>query len=63
MHGHIWERGHYLLFRRQICTLFELKVADGSAQCQIAIDSSKINETTSRAYTRLLPLVLRLVIK
>ena len=45
--------GHYLLFRRKFCTLFELEIADRARKCQIAIDTSEINEASSSAYTRL----------
>ena len=51
MGHHIWECRHNLLFGGQVCTLLELKVANGAGQSKVAIDTAKINEATSCDYS------------
>jgi len=61
--GHIGECSDDLLLRREICTLLELKVADSSAECEVAVHTTKVDETTCSANTSLLTLVLGLVVE
>jgi hypothetical protein len=42
-----------LLLRGEVGALLELKVSNGSRKSKIPIDSTKINEPTSGAYSRL----------
>ena len=63
MRGHVWKGGDNLLLRRQICALFELEIANGPTEGQIAIDSAKVDKATGCAYARLFAFVLRLVVE
>jgi hypothetical protein len=63
VNGHIGERSDNLLLRREICTLLELKVADSSAECEVAVHATKVDETTCSANASLLALVLGLVVE
>lgn len=60
---HVGECGDNLLFWRKIGALLELKVANSSAECKVAIHTTKVDETTGSTNARLLALVLRLVVK
>lgn len=46
--------GHYLLLRSKLGALLELEVADGSGESEVAVDPSKVDETTSGGDSRLL---------
>jgi hypothetical protein len=59
----IWKCGDDLLLWRQICALLELKVANGSAEREIAVDSAKVNESACCTYPCLLALVLWFVVE
>lgn len=61
--GHVGESSDDLLLRWEVCALLELKVADGSAESEVAVDSAKIDEATGGADAGLLALVLRLVVE
>ena len=63
VHGHLRKCSDNLLFRRQVCALLELEIANSSAERKIAVDSAKVDEAASRTYTRLLAFILRLVIE
>jgi len=63
VNGHIGECSDDLLLRRKIGALLELKVADSSAECKIAVHTTKVDETTSGANASLLALVLGLVVE
>lgn len=52
-----------LLFGRQVGALLELKVSDGPAQREVAVDSTEIDKATCRADPRFLAFVLRLVVE
>ena len=43
-----------LLFRREIGTLLEFEVTESTGESQIAVDSAKVDETSSRTYPCLL---------
>lgn len=40
------ERSHYLLLGREIGALLELEVTDGTRQCQVAVDASKVDKAS-----------------
>lgn len=63
MDRHVGEGGHNLLLRGKVGALLELKVTNGSAQGEIAIDSSEIDEATSRTDSCLLAFILGLVVE
>ena len=63
MDGHIRESSDDLLLRREICALLELKVANSSAECEVAVDTAKVDKATCGADTSLLALVLGLVVE
>lgn len=46
--------GHNLLLRSKLGALLELEVADGSGESEVAVDSSEVDEATSRGDSRLL---------
>jgi len=46
-----------LLFRTQVRSLLELKVANGTRQCQVAVNSSKLYKATSSTDSGLLSCV------
>ena len=43
----IWVCCHDLLLRSKVGALLELKIADGTRQCQIAVNSAEVDETAS----------------
>lgn len=61
--GDIGESGNNLLLWWKVCALLELKVANGTAQGEVAIDSAKVDEAASRTDACLFALVLRFVVK
>jgi len=61
--GNVRESGDDLLLWRKICAFLELEVTNGSAQGQVAIHATKVDETTCSANAGLLALVLRLVVE
>lgn len=61
--GHIWESCNDLLFRRKVCALLEFKIAKRSAQSQVAVDTSEVDESTSSTDTGLFALILWLVVE
>lgn len=63
MDCHIRECSDDLLLRREIRALLELKVADSSAEGEVAVHSAEIDETACRANASLLALVLGLVVE
>jgi hypothetical protein len=63
VNGHIRESSDDLLLRREICALLELKVTDGSAECEVAVHAAKVDEATCCANASLLALVLGLVVE
>lgn len=50
----VWKSCDYLLLGREIRTLLEFEVANGSGKCKVAIDSTKVDEAASGADTSLL---------
>lgn len=54
MDGDIGIGSDNLLFGRQLSTLLEFEVTNGSRECEIAIDSSKVNEAAGSGDTSLL---------
>ena len=63
VNGHIGECSDDLLLRREICALLELKVADSSAECKVAVHTTKVDEATCSTNASLLALVLGLVVE
>jgi hypothetical protein len=63
VNGHVGESSDYLLLRREVCALLELKVSDSSAKGKVAVNSAKVDEATGCADAGLLALVLRLVVE
>jgi hypothetical protein len=61
--GHIRECRDNLLLRWEVCALLEFKVANSSAERQVAVHAAKVNEPTCCANASLLALVLRLVVE
>jgi hypothetical protein len=47
MYLYIWKCCDYLLLRRQLCALLELKIADCAGQGKVAIDATKVDEASS----------------
>lgn len=60
---HVGESSDDLLLGRKVGALLELEVANGSAQCEIAVDPPKVDEATCSTNACLLALILRLVIE
>lgn len=54
MHHDVGVGGHDLLLRSKLGALLELEVADGSGESEVAVDPSKVDETTSGGDSRLL---------
>lgn len=54
MGDHIWKSCDDLLFRREVGTLLEFKITNGTRQSQVTVDSSKVNESTCSTYSSLL---------
>ncbi len=54
MRSHIREGCDDLLFRRQFCALLELEIADCAGQCEVAVNTAKVDEATSGRNTSLL---------
>ena len=44
--GNLWERGDDLLLGWEVGALLEFKVSDGAGQCEVAIDTTKVDETS-----------------
>lgn len=63
MHRHVGEGGDDLLLRRQIGALLEFKVANSSAQGEVAVDAAEVDESTGGADASLFAFILRLVVK
>ena len=61
--GHVGERSDDLLLRREVCALLELKVTNGSAEREVAVHTTKVDEATCSANASLLALILGLVIE
>ena len=51
MHSDVGIGSDDLLLRRQLGALLELEVTNGPRQGQVAVDTAKVNETTSSADT------------
>lgn len=63
MDSHIRERSDDLLLRREVCALLELKVTDSSAEREVAVHATEVDEATCSADASLLALVLGLVVE
>ena len=61
--GHVGERSDDLLLRREVCALLELKVTNSSAEREVAVHTTKVDEATCSANASLLALILGLVIE
>ena len=61
--GHIGERSDDLLLRREVRALLELKVTNGSAEREVAVHATEVDEATCSANASLLALVLGLVVE
>ena len=61
--SHIGERSDDLLLRREVCTLLELKVTDSSAEREVAVDTTKVDEATCSANASLFALILGFVVE
>ena len=61
--GHVGERSDDLLLRREVCALLELKVTNGSAEREVAVHTTKVDEATCSANASLLALILGLVVE
>ena len=63
MNGHVRECSYDLLLRREVCALLELKVTDSSAEREVAVHTTEVDEATCSANASLLALVLGLVVE
>jgi len=54
----VGEGSHYLLLRGKIRALLELEVANGTRQCEVAVDAPEIDESTGSLDTSLLGCVM-----
>ena len=61
--GHVGERSDDLLLRREVCALLELKVTNSSAEREVAVHTTKVDEATCSANASLLALILGLVVE
>lgn len=63
MNGDVGEGGNDLLLGREVGALLELKVTDGTAQSEVAVDTAKVDEATSSTDASLFALILRLMVE
>ena len=63
MDGHVGERSDDLLLRREVFALLELKVTNSSAEREVAVHTTKVDEATCSANASLLALILGLVVE